>query len=473
MGGFFGIVSKLDCAYDLFFGVDYHSHLGTRRGGMAMYDTKLGFQRAIHNIESAPFRTKFEKDVEEMRGCTGVASISDFEPQPLLFRSHLGAYAVCTVGKINNEEQLINDVLGRSRHFLEMSGGRINATELVAALISESGSIPEGIRRAQERIDGSMCILVLTPNGIYAARDYLGRLPVLLGKREDGFAISFESFAYEKVGYEDLRELGPGEVVLVTPEAVEVIYPPREQMRVCAFLWTYYGYPNSHYEGRNVEVMRYRCGEIMAENDIRENNLAQDCDLIAGVPDSGTAHAIGYSGRSGIRFARPFVKYTPTWTRSFTPVNQAMRSLVARMKLVTVRELITDKHMLLVDDSIVRGTQTRETIQLLHAGGAKSIHVRSACPPLVYGCKYLNFSRSGKVRDMIAQVVINELEGPKGFEHLPEYADATTDRGKAMVERIRKDLDFTSLRFQTLDGVLEAIGIAREKVCTYCWTGKE
>jgi amidophosphoribosyltransferase len=440
---------------------------------MAVYDRDLGFQRAIHNIESAPFRTKFEGDAASMRGNLGIACISDYEPQPLLFRSRLGNYAVATVGKINNEGFLVDEVLGKSRHFLEMSGGKINATELVAALISESESIEAGIHRAQTLIEGTMSILVLTPDAIYAARDFLGRLPVLIGQREDGYAVSFVSFAYEKLGYDDLRDLGPGEIVRVTPEGVEVLEPPQSTMRICAFLWTYYGYPNSHYEGRNVEVMRNRCGEIMAEHDIAEGNLAQNSDIIAGIPDSGTGHAIGYSNRSGRPFGRPFIKYTPTWPRSFMPTQQSMRNLVARMKLVPVKELIDGKRLLFVDDSIVRGTQMRETVEFLYGNGAKEVHVRSACPPLVYGCKYLNFSRSGAAREMIAQLAIEALEGKGGFDHMTEYADATTARGQAIVEHIRKSLHFDSLRFQTIQGVLDSIGIDPCKVCTYCWTGKE
>ena len=472
MGGFFGITSKNPCAYDLFFGVDYHSHLGTRRGGMVMYDQELGFQRAIHNIENSPFRTKFESDVEMMHGNIGIACISDYEPQPLLIRSHLGNYALTTVGKINNEDELAAHILGQNRHFLEMSGGKINATELVASLINEADSIPQGIRHAQELIKGSMSMLVLTSECIYAARDFYGRLPVMLGQREDGYAISFESFAYQKVGYDDLRDLGPGEIVKVTPEGIEVLNPPEKKMRICAFLWTYYGYPNSHYEGRTVETMRYKCGEIMAQHDIDEG-VAGDCDFVGGIPDSGTAHAIGYANRAGIPFARPFIKYTPTWPRSFMPVNQNMRNLVARMKLVPVKDLIEGKRLLMVDDSIVRGTQTRETVEFLYNNGAKEVHIRSACPPLTYGCKYLNFSRSSSEMELIARRVIMKLEGEDGLKHLPEYSDTATARGKAMIEEIGRELHFSSLRFQTVQGELDSIGIDPENVCTYCWTGKE
>jgi len=472
MGGFFGIASKNPCAYDIFFGVDYHSHLGTRRGGMAMYDKELGFQRAIHNIENSPFRTKFEKDADEMRGNIGIACISDYEPQPLLVRSHLGSYAITTVGKINNEDELCDHVLRQNRHFLEMGGSRVNATELVAALIDEADSLAEGIAHAQKMIQGSMSILVLTPDCIYAARDYLGRLPVLIGHRVDGHAVSFESFAYQKVGYTDLRDLGPGEIVRITPEAVEVMVPPQKQMRICAFLWTYYGYPNSHYEGSTVETMRYRCGEIMAQHDMDEG-ISQDVDYVAGIPDSGIPHAIGYANRAGIPFARPFIKYTPTWPRSFMPGSQNLRSLVARMKLVPVKDLIQDKKLLFVDDSIVRGTQMRETVDFLYQNGAKEVHIRSACPPITHGCKFLNFSRSKSEMELIARRVILSLEGQKGFEHLEEYSDSKTQRGSAMVEEIRRQLNFTTLRFQTVEGELQSIGIDPNQVCTYCWTGKE
>ncbi len=472
MGGFFGIVSKNPCAYDLFFGVDYHSHLGTRRGGMAMYDQALGFQRAIHNIENTPFRTKFDRDVSEMQGNLGIACISDYEPQPLLIRSHLGNFAIATVGKIHNEQELTERILSQNRHFLEMSGGKINATELVATLVSEGNTIAEGITHAQKLIEGSMSILIMTTEGIYAARDFFGRLPVLLGRRDDGYAVSFESFAYQKVGYEDLRELGPGEVVFVTPDGVQQLAAPQDKMRICTFLWTYYGYPNSHYEGKNVEAMRYRCGEILAQHDIDEG-IAGDVDYIAGIPDSGTAHAIGYANRAGIPFARPFIKYTPTWPRSFMPTNQNMRNLVARMKLVPVKELIDGKKLLLIDDSIVRGTQMRETVEFLYQNGAKEVHIRSACPPLTYGCKYLNFSRSSSEMELIARQAIIELEGEAGLDHLFEYSDSKTERGKAMVETIRKQLHFSSLRFQTLQGEMDSVGIDPCNLCTYCWTGKE
>lgn len=472
MGGFFGIASKNQCNYDLFFGVDYHSHLGTRRGGMAMYDKERGFQRAIHNIQNSPFRTKFEDDVNEMSGNMGIACISDYEPQPLLIRSHLGNYAITTVGKINNEDALVQRVLDQNRHFLEMGGSKINATELVAALINEAPTIPEGIQHAQKLIDGTMSMLVMTPECIYAARDFYGRLPVMLGRRDDGYAISFESFAYQKVGYEDVRDLGPGEIVRVTPESVEVVVGSQKKMRICAFLWTYYGYPNSHYEGKTVETMRYKCGEIMAQHDIDEG-ISMDMDYVGGIPDSGTAHAIGYANRAGIPFARPFIKYTPTWPRSFMPTNQNVRNQVARMKLVPVKELIEGKKLLMVDDSVVRGTQTRETVEFLYGNGAKEVHIRSACPPITFGCKYLNFSSSRSEMELIARRAIMKLEGEEGFNHLYEYSDTHTDRGMAMIEEIGKELHFSSLRFQTLQGELDSIGIDHDKICTYCWTGKE
>ncbi len=472
MGGFFGIASKNDCIVDLFFGVDYHSHLGTRRGGMATYHTERGFQRAIHNIENSPFRTKFEKDANEMSGNLGIACISDYEPQPLLIRSHLGSYALTTVGRINNEEQLAQHVLKAGRHFVEMTGSRINATELVAALINEGETFEDGIRHAQQMIDGSMSMLILTHDSIYAARDLVGRLPVMLGKSEHGHAISFESFAYNKVGYQNLRELGPGEVVRVTPESVEVLLPALPKKRICAFLWTYYGYANSHYEGKNVEAVRYKNGEILANND-RQEGLNLDFDCVAGIPDSGTAHAIGYANHLCLPFGRPFIKYTPTWPRSFMPTHQNMRNLVAKMKLVPVDELIRDSSMLFVDDSIVRGTQMRETVEFLYANGAREVHIRSASPPIMHGCKFLNFSRSGSNIELITQRSVLELEGEGGFDYLHEYSDIKTARGAAMIEHIRSQLHFSSLRYQTLQGTIDSIGIGEDNICTYCWSGKE
>ena len=469
MGGFFGVVSREDCVMDLFFGVDYHSHLGTRRGGMAVYSKEAGFQRAIHNIENSPFRTKFEKDVNEMSGVMGIGCISDNEPQPLIVRSHLGNYAITTVGRINNEAELIRSAFQKgSTHFLEMSGGKVNATELVASLINQKDSIPEGIRYAQEQIDGSMSMLLLTKEGIYAARDKMGRTPVILGRKDGARCASFESFSYLNLGYELDRELRPGEIVLMDVNEVQGLRKPDNQMKSCAFLWTYYGYPTSSYENVNVEEMRYRCGEILAEND-----EYQGIDYIAGIPDSGVPHAIGYANQSGIPFARPFIKYTPTWPRSFMPTNQSMRNLVARMKLIPVDALIRDKSLLFIDDSIVRGTQMGETVDFLYNSGAKEVHIRSACPPIMFGCKYLNFSRSTSEMELITRRVIAELEGEGALDHLDEYCDDKTERYQKMVQKIGEKLDFTTLRYQTLDGMLEAIGLPRDQVCTYCWSGQE
>ena len=473
MGGFFGAVSKQDCVLDIFFGVDYHSHLGTRRGGMIVYDKDRGFQRQIHNIENTPFRTKFEKDLPDFSGCSGIGCISDTDPQPLLVRSHLGLYALTTVGIINNAEELVSRYFSDHGHqFMAMSSGKVNSTELVAALINQADDIVSGILHAQELIDGSLTVLVLTRDGIIAARDRLGRLPVLIGQNEDGCCVSFESFAYHKLGYEDAYELGPREVVKVTAEGFETLSPAGEQMRICSFLWTYYGYPNSNYEGVNVEVMRYRNGEIMARDD-KKRGLAQDVDYVAGVPDSGLPHAIGYANECGKPFARPFVKYTPTWPRSFMPASQKIRNQVAKMKQIPVPELIEGKKLLFVDDSIVRGTQLRETVEFLYESGAKEVHMRSACPPIMYGCKYLNFSSSNSEMELLARRTVQELEGDEGQKHLEEYADANTERGQCMLRAICEKFGFSSLGYQSLDGLLEAIGLDRDKVCTYCWNGKE
>ena len=435
MGGFFGAISRRDVTLDVFFGVDYHSHLGTRRGGMILYDRADGFQRQIHNIENTPFRTKFEKDVAKFHGCAGVGCISDTDPQPLLVRSHLGLYAITTVGIINNAEALVERYFSdRGHQFMAMSSGAVNATELTAALINQKPSLIEGIRYAQEVIDGSATILVLTPEGIVAARDKLGRLPVLIGKNEDGCCVSFESFAYQKLGYDNAYELGPREIVRVTEDGWETLSPPGERMRICAFLWTYYGYPNSNYEGVNVEVMRYRNGEIMARDEIARGQLPK-VDFVAGVPDSGLPHAIGYANRSGKFFARPFVKYTPTWPRSFMPADQSIRNQVAKMKQIPVPELIEGKKLLFVDDSIVRGTQLRETIEFLYGCGAEEVHMRSACPPIMYGCKYLNFSRSNSDMELLSRRTIQALEGDEGQKHLDEYADGSTERGKCLLDR--------------------------------------
>ena len=471
MGGFFGAVSKKDCVLDIFFGADYHSHLGTRRGGMAIYDTELGFQRQIHSIENVAFRTKFENDLGKFKGCSGIGCISDTDPQPLLVRSHLGMYAIGTVGVIHNDEELVEKVFADHTHqFMAMSSGKVNQTELLASLINKKDSLVEGIRYAQDIIDGTATILILTPEGLIAARDKLGRLPLQVGKNEDGYCVSFESFTYHKLGYDDFYELGPGEIVKMTADSFEQLSPPGDQMKICAFLWAYYGYPNSNYEGVNVEVMRYKNGEIMARD---EGEDMPDVDYVAGVPDSGIPHAIGYANYSHKPFARPFVKYTPTWSRSFTPTNQAVRNQVAKMKQIPVPELIDGKKLLLIDDSIVRGTQLRETVDFLYGSGAKEVHMRSACPPILYGCKFINFSRSKSENELIGRKTILALEGEKGLQHMEEYADAKTERGKCMLRRICEEMGFDSLGYQSLDGMLEAIGLDREQVCTYCWTGKE
>ena len=473
MGGFFGAISKRDCVLDIFFGVDYHSHLGTRRGGMAIYDPASGFQRQIHNIENTPFRTKFEADLADFHGCSGIGCISDTDPQPLLVRSHLGLYAITTVGIINNAEKLVETYFSDHGHqFMAMSNGKVNASELTAALINQKDSLLEGIRHAQDVIDGSATILLLTPEGIIAARDKLGRLPVLVGQNEKGCCVSFESFAYQKLGYQTAYELGPQEIVRITADGVESLSPAGDKMRICAFLWTYYGYPNSNYEGVNVEVMRYRNGEIMARDEVAQGRLPK-VDFVAGVPDSGLPHAIGFANRSGKPFARPFVKYTPTWPRSFMPANQEVRNQVAKMKQIPVPELIEGKKLLFVDDSIVRGTQLRETVDFLYESGAAEVHMRSACPPIMYGCKYLNFSRSNSDMELLARKTVQELEGDEGQKHLDEYADASTERGQCLLKTICQQMGFDSLGYQSIDGLLEAIGIDRDKICTYCWTGKE
>ena len=474
MGGFFGAVSKRDCVLDVFFGVDYHSHLGTRRGGMVVYDGAAGFQRQIHNIENTPFRTKFEKDVAKFHGASGIGCISDTDPQPLLVRSHLGLYAITTVGIINNAGALVDRCFSDHGHqFMAMSSGKVNSTELAAALINQKDDLVSGILHAQEIIDGSLTLLILTEEGeIIAARDRMGRLPVLIGKNRQGHCVSFESFACHKIGYEVDYELGPREVVRIRPGGYETLSPPGEQMKICAFLWTYYGYPNSNYEGVNVEVMRCRNGAVMAREERRRGSLPA-VDYVAGVPDSGVPHAIGYANESRMEFARPFVKYTPTWPRSFMPANQDVRNQVAKMKQIPVPELIQGKRLLFVDDSIVRGTQLRETVEFLYESGAKEVHMRSACPPIMFSCKYLNFSRGNSDMDLLARRVVQELEGDEGQEHLEEYADASTGRGQCLLRRICEKLGFDSLGYQSLEGLLEAIGIDREKICTYCWTGKE
>lgn len=474
MGGFFGAVCHEDAISDVFFGTDYHSHLGTSRGGMAAYDKEIGLQRDIHNIQNSPFRTKFEHIFEEMRGCSAIGCISDSDPQPLLIRSKLGTYAICTIGIINNANELIEQYFKcTGGHFDAMTGGRVNSNEILAALISQKNSFAEGIRFAQESIKGTANILILTDNGhLIAARDYMGRIPVQIGQRDGDYCVSFESFAYQKLGYSAEKELGPGEIVEISLDGVKQLMPPGEKMRMCAFLWSYYGYPTSTYEGVNVECMRYRNGAIMAQND-EKNGIAQEIDSVSGVPDSGTPHAIGYANESRFPFARPYIKYTPTWARSFTPQKQSERKKVAKMKQIPIHELIEDKNMLIIDDSIVRGTQLQETVDFLYSNGAKSVHMRSACPPIMYGCKYLNFSRATSDMELIARRTIVELEGEEGFAYIEEYSDANTERGKKLRRAICEKLNFSSLEFQSLEGVIKAIGLEPCKLCTYCWNGKE
>lgn len=470
MGGFFAVASKEDCVFDLFFGTDYHSHLGTRRGGMTVFGDK-GFNRAIHNIENSPFRTKFEKDVHTMEGYYGVGCISDYEPQPLIVRSHHGTYAISTIGKINNTDQIVASLLEKGHiHFLEMSGGDINATELVASLINQKSNLVEGIQYAQEIIDGSMTMLIMTEKGIYAARDRLGRTPLVIGKKEGAFCASFECFAYLNLGYTDYKELGPGEIVVMNREEVITLVKPGTEMKICTFLWAYYGYPSSSYEGVAVEQMRYNCGKALA---VRDQGV--EADIVAGVPDSGTPHAIGYSNESGIPFSRPFIKYTPTWPRSFTPTMQSKRSMIAKMKLIPVHQLIKDRKLLLIDDSIVRGTQLGETTEFLYQSGAKEVHIRPGCPPIMYGCKYLNFSRSTSEMELISRKMIHKIEGQDEVkeEVIKEYTNPSTERYKKMNEEIRKKLNFTSLQYLRLEDLISSVGIKPCNLCTYCWDGKE
>ena len=470
MGGFFAAASKEDCVFDLFFGVDYHSHLGTRRAGLAVYDDKNGFDKAIHNIENAPFRTKFTKESGDMHGRMGIGCISDFEAQPILVRSHHGTFAITTVGKINNADEIVADIIKTNTHFFEMQNGDINQTELVASIINQKENFIDGIRYAQEIVDGSISFMILTPKGIYCARDKYGRTPIVLGKKESGFCASFESFAYLNLGYEDYKELGPGEVVVMTDSEVKTLIAPGKDMKICTFLWIYYGYPSSSYEGLSVETMRYNCGKALAKRD--KGHVKPD--IVAGVPDSGIAHAIGYSNESGVPFTRPFVKYTPTWPRSFMPTMQSQRNLIAKMKLIPVHDLIEGKSLLLIDDSIVRGTQLRETTEFLYNSGAKEVHIRPACPPLVYGCKYLNFSRSTSEMELITRRVIEKLEGGAPDEAtLQEYTDPDNEKYNRMVDEICKELNFTSLRYHRLDDMIESIGIGEDRLCTYCWNGKE
>ena len=480
MGGFFGATSKRDVVYDVFFGVDYHSHLGTKHAGLVYHDAgsvtdgNAGFQRELHSIENTPFRTRFEQDLPDFHGRSGIGCISDTHPQPLVMRSHFGVFALTTVGCINNADELVQRYLAhQGRQFTAMSSGAVNTTELVAALVNHESDMVEGIKHAQDVIDGSLTLLIMTEDGsILAARDKMGRLPVLIGRDDDGFCVSFESFAYHKLSYRDERELGPGEIVRMSADGCETLVSPGEDMKICAFLWVYYGYPNSNYEGENVEVMRYRNGAIMARNERERGDMPQ-VDYVAGIPDSGTPHAIGYAQESGMPFGRPFIKYTPTWPRSFMPANQDIRNQVAKMKQIPVYDLIHDKKLLFVDDSIVRGTQLRETVNFLYKSGAAEVHMRSACPPIMFGCKYLNFSSSNSELELIARRTIQKLEGDEGQQHLDEYADNTTERGKCLLKTICEELGFDSLGYQSLDGLIEAIGLPPEKICTYCWNGKE
>ena len=466
MGGLFGAASREDCTADLYFGIDYHTHLGARRGGMVMYDGTNGFQRAIHNLENAPFRTKFSTDLNEMHGTMGVGCISDTDPQPILVRSHLGSYALTTVGRINNSEALISKIINQGGHFSAQSGGAVNPTELVAALIDCCDSIPEGIRYAQEQIDGSMTLLLMTKDGIYAARDLLGRTPLILGQKEDARCAAFESFSYMNLGYRYDRDLGPGEIVFFTPNSCETVMQPNKKMKICVFLWIYYGYTTSCYEGVNVEVMRNNCGALLARRD-----KGIDVDYVAGIPESGNGHAIGYANESGIRFARPFIKYTPTWVRSFTPAKQSIRDLTAHMKLIPVEQLIRGKKLLFLDDSVVRGTQMRNTVQFLYNSGAKEVHIRSASPPSMFGCKYLNFSPGKSDMDLIARQVVRDFDGDDRF--LSDYCTDNTERYQAMVDQIARRLNFTSLKYHLLADVKTAVGIDPDSLCTYCFTGEE
>ncbi len=474
MGGFFGVTSKVDAVTDVFFGTDYHSHLGTRRAGMAAYTPEIGLQRVIHNIENSPFRTKFEKISSEMKGNSAIGCISDYDPQPLLIRSSMGGYAICAIGVINNASSLIDQFLNFSGGFFNtMTGSVVNSTELIAALINQKSNFADGIRFAQEKIEGTASILILRDDGtIIASRDKLGRIPVMVGQNENGYCVTFESFAYKKLGYDDVKELGPGEIIEITPDSLTQLAPPLKKMRICSFLWSYYGYPTSSYEGKNVEVMRYENGKIMAQHDsVCKNN--EGVDYVGGVPDSGTPHAIGYSNESGIPFARAFIKYTPTWARSFMPTDQLQRNKVAKMKQIPVHELIKDKSLLFVDDSIVRGTQLRETVEFLYENGAKAVHMRSACPPIMFGCKYLNFSRATSDMELIARRKIMQIEGEEGFNYIEEYSDGSTERGKKLRQAICEELHLASLEFQSLEGIVKSIGLPEECLCTYCWNGKE
>ncbi len=470
MGGFFGAALREDCVFDIFYGVDYHSHLGTRRAGLAIYSEETGFDKAIHDIENSPFRTKFTSEANSMSGTMGIGCISDYEAQPILIRSHHGSFAITTVGKINNSDEIVEKIISQKTHFFEMQNGEINQTELVAAIINQKDNFLDGIRYVQEVVEGSLSMLILTPKGIYAARDRLGRTPVVLGKKDEGYCASFESFAYLNLGYSDYRELGPGEVVVMTADGVKTLVGPGDKMKICSFLWVYYGYPSSSYEGLSVEEMRMRCGQFLAKRDKGK----VEADLVAGVPDSGLAQAIGYANESKTPFARPFIKYTPTWSRSFTPTHQSKRSLIAKMKLIPIHDLIENKRLLLIDDSIVRGTQLSETTDFLYTSGAKEVHIRTGCPPTMYGCRYLNFTRSNSEMELITRRVIRELEGGDPSEEiLREYSDPNSERYANMLEKIREKLHFTTLQYCRLDDLLEATGLDPDKVCTYCFDGKK
>ena len=470
MGGFFGVASKEDCVFDLFYGIDYHSHLGTRRAGMATYSADKGFDKSIHSIENTQFRTKFTDEVQSMTGNYGIGCISDYEAQPILMRSHHGAYAITTVGKINNTDEIVDEILKQHAHFFQMSNGEINQTELVAAIINQKDNFIEGIKYAQDIIDGSMSMLILTEKGIYAVRDKYGRTPIAIGKKDNGYCASFESFAYLNLGYSDYKILSAGEIAVIDETGVKVLYSPDVNMKICTFLWVYYGYPSSSYEGMSVEQMRYNCGKCLAKRD-----EGFKPDIVACIPDSGMAHAIGYSNTAHIPFARPFVKYTPTWPRSFMPTHQSKRNLIAKMKLIPIHDLIKNKRLLLIDDSIVRGTQLRETTEFLYESGADEVHIRTGCPPLIFSCKYLNFSRSTSEMELITRRTINELEGREVMdkETLSLYADPNTEQYKKMVEEIGKKLHFTSLSYLRLDDMLDSVGIDKLKLCTYCWNGEE
>ena len=465
MGGLFGVFSNNDCIDDLFFGTDYHSHLGTVRGGLAVKNSG-GFQRFIKNITTSQFRSKFEKDIKKMHGNKGIGVISDFEDQPLIINSRLGVFAISTVGKINNLEQIAEEALKNGNHFSEMHGSEINPTEMIATIVGQGQTFAEGIQKAQNMIDGSCTMILLTGKGIYAARDKLGRTPLILGEKPGAYAVTMETSAFPNLGYEISKYMGPGEVIFINEKGFEQKIPPGNRLQICAFLWVYYGYPASNYEGINVEVVRYKCGSYLARNDDVE------IDLVAGVPDSGTAHGLGYASEVKVPYSRPYVKYTPTWPRSFMPQDQSIRDLVAIMKLIPIKELIKDKRLLFCEDSIVRGTQLRRTIQRLFDSGAKEVHMRPACPPLVYGCKFLNFSRSRSELDLAGRWAIKELIG-RDIGDPFEYTDPTSDNYKAMVEVIRKRLGLTTLQYQKLEDLVNAIGLPKEKLCTYCWDGVE